>query len=69
MTIECEISGCGETAYLEIRWSGPSKQMQTGKLCKQHVRDLWDRMRGLVATGMGTWTNLPIPCDGEPVAR
>ena len=68
--MNCEISGCDKVAHLRIQWSGPSGEMQSGIFCKLHVEDLWNKMRGLLGAGMGTWTNFPVHegSNGKPLA-
>lgn len=56
----CDVSPCGEPAYLRVQWVGPSRSVQEATLCRVHVRELWDRMKGLLAAGMGRWVNWPV---------
>lgn len=56
--MKCDIEFCPHPAHSKVIWGESDRQK--GTFCKEHIDDLWSKVKGLVAIGRLFWTQEPV---------
>lgn len=66
----CEITGCSDKDSLfMVSCYGPSRTMRDYMLCRFHMRELWNKIRPLLAVGLAGWSQDNLMDHGDDDAR
>ena len=66
--IPCDNGGCKNHGYLIVTWGtyADGGHCNESVFCREHVKVLWDKMRGHLMVGSGFWSNKAVPIDDRP---